>query len=146
MNILWYLFALAAGSANPVQAGASSQLNKTLASPMWAAITVYATGLIGVLLIQAAVRQSWPAARLGEVPWWAWTGGALSIASTLTGLTLAKEMGSGLFTGLTLTASLVTSVALDHFGLMGFEQHPVSAARAIGTGLLICGIWLIAKF
>jgi transporter family-2 protein len=148
VNILSYIFALAAGSANPVQAGASSQLNKGLASPLWSAAVVYASGLTAVLLIQLIVRQAWPGHRLArsDVPWWAWTGGVLSIASTLSGLSLAQKMGSGLFTGLSLTASLSSSVLLDHFGLMGFTSHPLSPLRATGAGLMIVGIWLIAKF
>ena len=71
--------------------------------------SVYATGLIGVILIQLFVRQAWPGTRLGNMPWWAWTGDLLSIASTVAGLSLAQKMGSGVFTGLSLTASLLTS-------------------------------------
>lgn len=148
MNVLAYVFAFAAGAANPVQAGASSQLNKGLASPLWSALFVYASGLLGVVLVELIVRQAWPDARFGssDLPWWAWTGGLLSIASTIAGLTLAHKMGSGLFTGLSLTASLLSSVALDQFGLMGFKQHSISPLRITGAGLMIVGIWLIAKF
>jgi bacterial/archaeal transporter family-2 protein len=147
VNFLSYVIAVLAGSASPVQAGASSQLNKDLASPMWAALCVYASGLAGVLLFQLVLREAWPAHKLiAGAHWWAWTGGILSIALTMTGLTLAHKMGSGLYTGLTLTASLLTSVLLDHFGLMGFKQHPVTGMRGLGAGLLIAGIWLIAKF
>jgi transporter family-2 protein len=148
VNLLSYFFAIAAGGANPVQAGANAQLNKNLGSPVWAALLVYASGLLGVIVIQLIARQAWPGARVAEgvVPWWAWTGGLLSIASTVAGLSLAQKMGSGVFTGLSLTASLATSVALDHFGLVGFKVHPASPLRMAGAGLMIAGIWLIAKF
>jgi transporter family-2 protein len=147
VNLFSYLIAVLAGSASPVQAGASAQLNKDLASPIWAALCVYASGLAGVVIVQLILREAWPAPRLmGGAHWWAWTGGILSIALTMTGLTLAHKMGSGLYTGLTLTASLLTSVLLDQFGLMGFDRHPVTALRGLGAGLMIAGIWLIAKF
>jgi transporter family-2 protein len=148
MNILWYVVALLSGSANPVQAGASSQLNKGLESPIWAAIIVYASGLAGILVIQFILRQAWPGQRMGSsgLPWWAWMGGLLSIASTLTGLTLAHKMGSGVFTGLSLTASLLSSILLDQFGLMGFKQHSISPLRLTGSVLMVAGIWLISKF
>jgi bacterial/archaeal transporter family-2 protein len=148
VNILSYIFAFLAGSASPVQAGASSQLNKGLASPIWSALFVYASGLAGVLLVQLVLRQAWPREKFwgSGLPWWVWTGGILSIASTLSGLTLAQKMGSGMFTGLSLTASLLTSIVLDQFGLMGFKPHPLSSLRATGAGLMIAGIWLIAKF
>jgi bacterial/archaeal transporter family-2 protein len=54
-------------------------------------------------------------------------------------------LGSGLYTGITLTASLLTSILLDKFGLMGFKPHPLSSLRMTGAGLLVAGIWLIAK-
>jgi transporter family-2 protein len=148
VNILSYIFAFLAGSASPVQAGASSQLNKGLASPIWSALFVYASGLAGVLLVQLVLRQAWPREKFAGsgLSWWVWTGGILSIASTLSGLTLAQKMGSGMFTGLSLTASLLTSIVLDQFGLMGFKPHPLSSLRATGAGLMIAGIWLIAKF
>ncbi|MGC2659104.1 MAG: DMT family transporter [Bryobacteraceae bacterium] len=146
MNIVSYLLTIAAGAANPVQAGANAQLNKGLASPLWAALFVYVSGLAGVLLIQLVVRQAWPGQRLASgLPWWAWSGGLLSIASTLTGLTLAQKLGSGLFTGMTLTASMLMSITLDKFGLVGFERHPLSALRLTGAGFLVAGIWMIAK-
>jgi transporter family-2 protein len=145
VNYLAYLFALAAGSANPAQAGANAELNKTLGSPIWAALIVYCSGLAGVLVVQLIMRDAWPGRLAGSVPWWAWTGGVLSIASTLAGLTLAQKMGSGLFTGISLTASLVTSIVLDKFGLIGFKPHPLSSLRMAGAGFLIAGIWMIAK-
>lgn len=45
-----------------------------------------------------------------------------------------------------LTASLLASVLLDHFGLMGFKQHPVTGIRGLRAVLLLAGIWIIAKF
>jgi transporter family-2 protein len=148
MNILSYAIAFLAGAGSPIQAGASAQLNKGLASPVWAALFVYVSGLMGVMIMQLIVRTPFPltAMRGGEIPWWAWSGGLLSIGLTLTGLMLAQKLGSGLYTGLTLTASLLTSIALDHFGLVGFKPHPVTPLRGVGAGLLVAGIWLIARF
>jgi bacterial/archaeal transporter family-2 protein len=146
MHFVSYLIALAAGSSSPVQAGASAQLNKDLASPVWAGLWVYVSGLVGILLVQFLVRETWPGSRIADAHWWAWLGGLLSIGMTLTGLTLAHNMGSGLYTGLTLTASLLASVVLDHFGWMGFERHPVGWLRGLGAALMISGIWLIARF
>jgi transporter family-2 protein len=146
MNILSYIFAIAAGSANPAQAGANAQLNKGLGSPVWATLFVYAIGLAGVLILQSVLREAIPSFASPALHWWAWTGGLISIGSTVAGLTLAQRMGSGVFTGLSLTASLLMSVVLDQFGLMGFRTHTASALRITGAGLMVIGIWLIAKF
>ncbi len=105
----------------------------------------YATGLAGMLLIQLFARQPVPVGQAAGVSWWAWMGGVLSILSTMAGLTLVQRLGSGIFTSLSLTASLVVSVMLDHFGLLGLKQHPVSVGRVIGCGLMIGGVWLIGR-
>lgn len=131
--------------ANPAQAGANSELNKDLATPIWAAAFVYLSGLGAMLLIEALMREAWPGSRFAMAPWWAWLGGLLSIGSTLAGLTLAQRMGSGTFTGLSLTASVISSILLDQFGWMGFKPHPAHGLRLFGAAMMIGGLWLIAK-
>jgi len=142
-----YLLAVAAGAANPAQAGANAQLKKSVDNALFSAVVVYFSGLLGVMLIQLIVRHSWPGAgKLAQTPWWAWTGGLLSIAATLAGITFAQKMGSGVFTGITVTASLMTSILLDNFGWVGFKVHPASWPRLVGCALMIAGLWMVAKF
>lgn len=146
MGWIGFLFALLAGAANPFQSATNAELNKQLGQPVWAGLIVYATGLLGLLGMEAILRQAFPAGKVAGVHWWAWTGGVISIAATMAGLMLAQKLGSALFTGLTLTASVVTSVLLDHFGIAGMRQHTASPMRLVGCGLLIAGIWLVARF
>ena len=146
MSLLLFLTALLAGTANPFQSGLNAELNKRLATPVWTTLFVYLSGLAGILLVQLALRHPLPAARLAGTPWWAWLGGLVSLISTVIGLSIAQRMGSGIFTGASLTASLVTSVLLDHFGLIGFRQHTASPARLAGCALMVAGLWMIAKF
>lgn len=142
-----YLLAAAAGAANPAQAGANSQLQKTLGQAISATLFVYVSGLCGVLLIHVMSRQPFPPAdKLASVPWWAWTGGLLSIGATLAGAAFAQRMGSGVFTGISVTASLAMSVVLDNYGWIGFKVHPATWPRMLGCGLMIVGLWLMAKF
>ena len=147
--MLWilYLAAIAAGAANPFQSGTNAQLNKQLGAPIWAGIVVYAIGLLGLLLLQIVTRHSLPdAGKVAGVNWWAWFGGLISIVPTMAGLTLAQRLGSGVFTGLSITAGLIMSVVLDQFGWVGFRQHTASPGRIAGCGLLIAGVWLVTRF
>jgi len=144
---LWYVIAVGAGIANPFQAGTNAELNKQMGASLWAGIVVYATGLGGLLLLQMVLRQAFPASeRILAVSPWAWAGGLISIASTMAGLTLAQRMGAGVFTGITVTAALVTSVLLDQMGAVGFRQHTASAARLAGCALMVAGVWMISRF
>jgi transporter family-2 protein len=139
MTFLILLVAVAAGIANPFQSGTNAELNKQLESPVIAGLVVYATGLLGVLLLQLVFRHPVPiTARIAAVPAWAWFGGLISILPTIAGLTLAQRLGAGVFTGVTVTAGLACSVLLDHFALAGFRQHTASPAR-------IAGLWIVAR-
>ena len=146
MALIAFLMALVAGAANPFQSATNAELNKQLHQPVWTALTVYIVGLVGVALIQLVVREPLPIQSAGGAPWWAWMGGLVSIIATMIGLLLAQKLGSGLFTGLSLTASVITSVLLDHFGLVGLKQHTASPGRLLGCVLLVGGIWLVAKY
>lgn len=143
----WFalLIALLAGAANPFQSATNGQLNKQLQQPVWAGLAVYATGLAGMLVVQALVRQPLPTAQLSAVSWWAWLGGLVSIGSTMAGLLLVQRLGAGIFTSLSLSASLIVSVMLDQFGLLGLKQHSASPGRLLGCALLITGVWLVNR-
>jgi len=131
VNWISYLLAIAAGASNPAQAGANAQLKRSIDQALFAAVVIYLSGLAGVLILQLFIRPPWPAAaKLSATPWWAWTGGLLSIAVTLAGLTFAQKMGSGVFTGISVTASLAMSLLLDNYGWLGFKIHPASWPHA----------------
>lgn len=147
MAWLSFVVALLAGASNPFQSGTNAQLNKQLGQPLWATAVVYVTGLAGVLLVLVFARARLPdSSHAMGVSWWAWLGGLVSIGSTVAGLILAQRLGSGVFTGLSLTASLVMSVALDHFGLIGFKQHTASPTRLAGCALMVAGVWMVSRF
>lgn len=145
MEWIIILIAAIAGAANPFQGATNAELNKQLQQPLWAGAVVYAVGLSGVLILQLFHRQAFPTGNAGSVSWWAWTGGLISIISTMAGLMLTQKLGSGVFTGVTLTAAVVTSVLLDQFGLAGLKQHAATPGRMFGCALLIAGIWLVAR-
>jgi bacterial/archaeal transporter family-2 protein len=146
MNWLAYVLSLAAGAANPVQSGANAELRKQLGSVLWSGFIVYLAGMLGVLVLQLIWRHSVPSAgRISQVSWWAWTGGVVSIASTLAGIALVQRLGSGSFTGLNITAALVSSVVIDHFGWLGLQPHPASPTRLAGCGILVIGLWMITQ-
>ena len=147
MQWIAILFSLAAGAANPFQSGTNAELKRQLAQPLWATMWVYASGLLGVLLIQAFTREPSPTtAQATATHWWAWTGGLISIVATIAGLMFAQRLGSAIFTGLSITASVVVSILLDHFGLLGLKQHAASPLRVLGGALMVGGIWLVCRF
>ena len=147
MGWLVYLFVVAAGCFSAVQAGANSQLRKSLDQPLLAALCVYGSALTALLIALPFTRLAgFTHGKAAGVPWWAWWGGLLSIMSTMAGLMLADKMGSLFFTATTVTCSMVCSVLLDHFGWVGFEVHRANPWRLVGCALLLAGLFLVSKF
>ena len=119
MTWLSYLFVVAAGSFSAVQAGANAQLRKSLDHPLMAALCIYGSALIALLIaIPVTGVTGFAPTKVAQVPWWAWLGGLLSIMSTMAGLMLARKMGSTYFTATTVTCSLDS------------PQRPLSAPHA----------------
>jgi transporter family-2 protein len=151
MQILIWLIIIAAGALSAVQAGSNSTLNKSMHNPALTAIVSNTAGLVlmTMVLIVLWLRQTTFATNLSDlrqVPWWGWIGGCFGGIFVLTMAAFADRIGSGLFTGLNVTAAVITSVLLDHFALAGFKQHPAHLGRVIGCSLMIGGLFLIAKY
>ncbi len=62
------------------------------------------------------------------------------------GLLFVDKVGAGAFAGLTITANILMSLAIDQFGMFGMEQHALNLWRVLGAALMVGGIALIAMF
>jgi transporter family-2 protein len=143
-----YVFAAVAGMLNAFQSGANATLSKTLEQPFLAAVIVLAVSAASFIVIGAVsghlglpTTDKWT-----RLPWWAWVGGMLGASVLASQLFVAREIGAGPFMGITVTAAVTVSLALDHFGLMGFEVHAAGLWRIVGAILMIAGVGLIAWF
>ena len=147
MSFLLIPLALLAGVLNTVQSGANATLNKGLGQPIVAALCVALGNVVVYLLASLVVGLRWPdMGRAAQLPWWAWTGGFCGAAYVLAVVFFAEKLGAAVFTGCTVTAAVITSVALDHFGLLGFKEHAAGVWRLAGCALMIGGLTLIARF
>jgi transporter family-2 protein len=83
---------------------------------------------------------------LAAMPWWAVIGGLVGAVQVYAGLTLVNRVGAGMFVGLTVTAALITSLVVDHFGWFRMQMHPISIWRVLGGLLMVAGVTLISRF
>jgi len=143
---LLYLFVAAAGALTSVESGANAKMTAALGGPWWAAIlfSVISGGLLTVAALFLA--GPFPAAQIAGLPWWAWLGGFISAIYIVSMLIAPGILGAGLFTGLTVTAAIIASIALDNWGLVGFPVHPAGLGRLVGAALMVVGIVLVAVF
>lgn len=144
-----FMIAIVAGIMNMVQAGANSTLNEKLgANPVVPALVVYLGGILGVLVAAPFFDKPVSIALHNATlaPWWSWIGGLLGAVYVLTMLVVAKSMGAGPFTAVTVTAAVVTGLVLDHLGWVGFEVHTINVPRIAGGLLMVGGVALIARY
>lgn len=148
MNWLPWLFAILAGISNPLQSGSNSGLNKAIEAPVLAAFVVYAIGSVCLLvsLFVFGVSGKDIAAGLRSAPWWAFIGGICNALFLMVSLIVTKQLGSAAFTTTIVIAAAVTSLLLDHFGLLGFEVRTITGLRALGALMAIGGVVLITVF
>lgn len=144
MPILIVAAVTVAGILNTVQSGANATLNKALGQPILAALVVTAANVAVYLAAAPFAGIGWPGAqRFAGVPWWALLGGVMGASYVLATIFLAERLGAAVFTGITVTAAIITSVVLDHFGWVGFAQHSADPWRILGCALMIGGLVLV---
>lgn len=148
MNLGWiFPFIILGGILQTCGAAMNAQLNASLAN-RWLASTVSFSLITAFFICVFAMFPS-PlpsAAGLAKMPWWAPLGGLVGAVQVYAGLTLVNKVGAGPFVGLTVTAALITSLAVDHFGLFYMPVHAVNLWRIVGALLMIAGVSLIARF
>lgn len=147
---MWYLYGLAllAGVANAIEPGQNATLAKATGQPMLAGIFCFALAMVCLLGAMGVVRLWNPstAEEATPVPWWAWPGGILGALVVLAQLYVSEQIGAAPFLGCVITAGVVGSIALDHYGLVGFERHPAGRWRIAGGVLMLVGVALVAAF
>ncbi len=145
MTVFYAVIAVIAGVLNTIEAGSKTALSKALEQSILAALIVTVANVVIYLTAAPFVGLSVPSpAKVALVPWWGWLGGALGGFYVLSMIFLANKLGAATFTGITVTAAIVTSVALDHFALVGFAQHPAGPLRIIECLLMICGVAFVS--
>ena len=142
-----YPFILAAGLLQAAGASMNGQLYKAIPNA-WIASAI-SFGLVFLLFtaMSAVLPRPLPTdAGLAAMPWWAPLGGIVGAVAVYAGLTFVTTVGAGPLNGLTITANIVASVAIDHFGLFRMDVHELTWQRALGALLMCGGVALVARY
>jgi len=148
MSWLFAPFAVLLGVVLTTQVATNTMLGKSLDNDYIPAAGNMAIGLIATVALTWSLTPEWPSREMVRAaPWYVWFAGGLMGTIYLTGnILLAPRLGAGELVGLVVAGQLIFSVLLDHFGWIGFEQHPASVPRLAGCALMVAGVFLIAKF
>ena len=149
MDIIYILLAVAAGATAPTQAGINAQLQGSWAqTPVFASLVSFLVGTATLALYVAATRTPLPAlGAMGQASWWQWTGGMLG------GVFRDHDGAVGLQAGgrrrcfrCWWAGQLAASLVIEHYGLLGYQVHPVNWQRLLGAALVVAGVVLVRRF
>jgi transporter family-2 protein len=144
--VLYLSVVFLAGALIATQAGVNSQLARAAGHPVFAAAISFVVGTVALLALSLGVRGSWAGAgALAGLPWWIWTGGLLGAVFVVTTAWLAPVLGAATLLSVAIAGQMTFALLLDHYGLIGLPQRPMSAGRAAGAALLIVGVVMIRR-
>jgi bacterial/archaeal transporter family-2 protein len=147
MSLLSLVLAFLAGALVTLQVGSNAKLKEALGGAMPAIVVSSALGIVLLVAAMLAAQLPWPGlARLTAAPWSAWLGGVFGAVYAIITVVLARHTGSATLIALVVAGQLMSSVVVDHFGVLGFDTRPATLWRLAGCGLMLGGFFLIWKF
>jgi transporter family-2 protein len=139
------LMAALVGAGITIQVGMNATVRMTIGSPILAAIVNFVVGLAALALLAVASGARVVPGSVAAVPAWAWFGGLLGATYVAATTVLGPKLGAASFLALTLAGQMVAALLVDHFGVIGFPQSPLTPTRLLGTALLVVGVLLIMR-
>ena len=140
---LQILIGLIGGVAAAFQAAFTGLMGLRLGN-MESVFFTYAGG--GLLIILAMVTLkggnllAWRA-----VPWYVFLAGPLGLVIIGSLSYTVPRLGSATASTLFVTAWLLLSAVIDHFGLFGVSQRALELPRLLGVMILLTGTWLVVR-
>jgi bacterial/archaeal transporter family-2 protein len=144
LQILSFLFIVAAGVSVALQQVLNANLRSELGSPWWAGFISYFVGMMGMLVVAMLVPGPRPnLSVISGDSWISWTGGFFGAVFIGISILTVPRLGAATVLALIVVGQMIGSIAFDHFGLFGVPQHDASPIRLAGAALLILGVVLV---
>jgi bacterial/archaeal transporter family-2 protein len=147
MNGFWICpLILAAGALQAWGPPMNGALRASLTNPWLASLVSFLPVVAFLVVAFVCLPRPLPSADgVSSMPWWAPLGGLIGAFAVVAGLLFVDKIGAGAFAGLTITANILMSLAIDHFGWFNLPAHHMNVGRALGAALMIGGIALISR-
>jgi bacterial/archaeal transporter family-2 protein len=135
--------AIVIGGALALQAPLNSMLGRSVGG-LTATVVAFTVGLVALLAVSVLAGGLGGIAHADDAPWWALIGGGLISALYVASIVwTVRALGAGGLTAATISGQLAVAMVVDHFGWLGVERQPITAAKVGGLALLAAGTWLI---
>ena len=144
-SLIAILVVVLAGGATALQAPTNARLATAVASPVNAALVSFAVGTVALGVVAAILHTRPDVAATRALPWYAWLGGAYGACFVVAAAWGVPRLGVAMTITLMVAGQLALSLILDHFGVMGVPQQPISLTRIAGVALVIGGVLLVRR-
>src|SRR5699024_1766326 len=140
--MIYLVLGVAIGVLMPSQSAINNRLRNAVATPWVMAGISFLVGTVCLALLTWATVGT-VGFDLGNVvtqPWWIWSGGVFGVIGMTTNVLLLPVIGALYSTMLNLTAQVITTMIIDHLGLLGVDHYPAdgwrirSEGRRVGEG------------
>lgn len=140
------VLAVIVGSLMPVQAALNGELSKFASNTYLAAFVSFATGAVtlGLILIARGTPLS-DYKKLTTVSPHLFLGGVLGSLFVVSSVYFVPRIGATMMIAAFVTGQLLMSVTLDHFGLFGLREIPLTWQRSLGVLMLFAGLFLVIR-
>ncbi|WP_299848016.1 DMT family transporter [uncultured Roseovarius sp.] len=109
--------------------------------PASAAIATFAMALL-CAVVTAVAQGDQPVRAVAAAPWYMVLPGVIVAYYMLSITTLGPVIGLGTAVILVVLGQVLSAVILDHLGLFGMPQVPITLARLAGIVLIVIGVAL----
>lgn len=143
----FYLLALAAGFALPLQIAFNNKLTHFSGNPVTSGLISFSVGTLALIIYSVTNPSAFHKSlqQLGQAPPYAWLGGAVGAFYIIVTIVASPKIGLAMFLALVIGGQLVMSLLLDHFGWFGMLVKLFTWRKGFGLICILAGIMLLKK-
>lgn len=143
-NFAYAVIMFAAGIGIPVLAALNASLGSRIGSPAAAALVLFVVAFLTTALLTVATGPGALKA-VSVQPRHLFLGGVLIACYVVSVTWIAPNFGIGNAIFFVLLGQLAAAAVIDHWGLFGARQTPLSFIRGAGIALMAAGLALTQK-
>jgi bacterial/archaeal transporter family-2 protein len=133
------------GGLVATQAPLNSQLGRVVGG-LNASVVALCVSFVALLILASLTDGLGGIRKIGDAPLHVAIGGGLAGALYVGSIVFTvRALGAGGLTALTIAGQLGVAMVIDHFGWLGVERSPITAAKIAGVVLLAVGTWLVIR-
>ena len=139
------LVGLGVGALVVIQGGMNSRVTMALGGTAPATLINFIIGALFLLAVMIVTGTITSLHGISQAPRWTLRAGVAGVLLVMGTAFLIPRIGAAHTVALLVVGQALTSLIVDHFGLLGMPVIQISMARVLGCGLLAIGAILVGR-